>query len=656
MNRNWQIWSLFFLCLSTVAIAMSWLSLKTFELEELREADQAETELARREAELQERISSALYRMDLKMLPLVAQEAARPPVFYQSIQKITSSQNTNDWTEPQNTTTLETQTSGSPWLFATSDSVLLHFEIDSNNTIKSPQLPEADEGTAANANPIGPEAQLETQSRINKARELFDYQTLVGIVSSSETLLIADAGNSTNANQATLAYSVPAVDNFLNQLSASQLGDSEDATSQPAIESPNSPSNSRIDRQRLLADQRSISDLTQRRNSTQGVTQASIGNTAYTSQISDVITMPLTNDPLQLLPMQPIWVGENLIMARRVNDADRSTIQCCWLDWERIRKDLQTEVTELLPEVQFEAVTPETELKIGTALTTIPVQLIVDRPAMLAMLAFDTVERTTNSALPISLLAAWCCLGLAAIASALLLHGVIRLSERRAAFVSAVTHELRTPLTTFRMYSEMLADGMVAPERQQLYANTLKVQADRLSHLVENVLHFARLERGPAKVAVEAVTVSDLLDRFRLRLEERANDSQMQLVFEVVEAVSKLTLMTQPAAIEQILFNLVDNACKYAQAASDRRIVVSVCQSSNRIQFSVRDFGPGIHPTDRKRMYKPFQQSSSAIANGTPGVGLGLALCDRMARSLGGRLIDKTCPNGAIFVLELPLR
>ena len=71
------------------------------------------------------------------------------------------------------------------------------------------------------------------------------------------------------------------------------------------------------------------------------------------------------------------------------------------------------------------------------------------------------------------------------------------LSERRGAFVSAVTHELRTPLTTLRMYTEMLADGMVPDEpRRRSYLQTLRAEADRLGHLVENVLAYSRLERN----------------------------------------------------------------------------------------------------------------------------------------------------------------
>lgn len=653
MKKTWHIWSLFFLCLLAVAIAMSWLSLKTIRLDALRESDRAETELARREAELQERVSSALYRMDLKMLPLVAQEAARPQYMYQSFYDVVPPHGQMNAADEQTESGVEKLHLASPLLFQSSDSVLLHFEIDPENTITSPQFPEADDRVAAiTTYQVRETALEETLTRMNEARQLFDYQTLLQKNMTMDGPVLAavfadSSGSSSNENIPALAYNVPAVENFRNQI--------QNQTTEPFSNS----SANRIDLQRSRADQRINSGFSQRRDSTQELTQLNginiIGSYGYSNGVfPESSAQPSTVELPQSLPMQPIWLGENLIMARRAVDDDRSVIQCCWLNWEKIKTELQSEVAELLPDVQFEAVTPETELKIGTALTTIPVQLIVDRPKMLAMLAFDSPDVATKSMLPISLLAAWCCLGLAAITSALLLHGVLRLSERRAAFVSAVTHELRTPLTTFRMYSEMLADGMVPPEKQQQYAHTLKVQADRLSHLVENVLQFARLERGPSKMANETVTVSELLDRFRLRLEERAVDSEMQLVVEIDEAVSKSSLATQPAAIEQILFNLVDNACKYAQTSSDKRIVISVCRSSSLIQFSVRDFGPGINPSDRKRMFEPFQQSATATSNAIPGVGLGLALCNRMARSLGGRLTDKPCPTGAMFVLEVP--
>lgn len=254
-----------------------------------------------------------------------------------------------------------------------------------------------------------------------------------------------------------------------------------------------------------------------------------------------------------------------------------------------------------------------------------------------------------------ALLLSWLGIGLAAVASAILLNGVMKLSERRASFVSAVTHELRTPLTTFRMYSEMLAEKMVPPDKQRDYANTLKLQADRLSHLVENVLQFARLERSSAKPNTQNVRVGEMLDRFRSRLVERATDSNMKLSINIDDTVSDTSIQTHPASVEQVIFNLVDNACKYAKPNSKNLIELNFRRVGFTLQISVRDYGPGVAPKFKKTMFQPFSKSDIDAANSAPGVGLGLALCRRMARAQGGRLFHESQTDGALFVLELPL-
>ena len=238
----------------------------------------------------------------------------------------------------------------------------------------------------------------------------------------------------------------------------------------------------------------------------------------------------------------------------------------------------------------------------------------------------------------------------------LLLWKAVSLSERRAAFVSAVTHELRTPLTTFRMYSEMLAGDMVPDEAKRLrYLNTLRIEADRLTHLVENVLSYARLERKPMRRRLEPVPLADLVGRARGRLADRAAQAGMELVTEVPEAAGAFKVLADPSAAEQILFNLVDNACKYAARAADRRIHLVVEAGSGGARLTVCDHGPGISATEARRLFRPFTKSARDAANSAPGVGLGLALSRRLAREMGGDLkIEPAAGAGACFVLHLP--
>jgi signal transduction histidine kinase len=245
---------------------------------------------------------------------------------------------------------------------------------------------------------------------------------------------------------------------------------------------------------------------------------------------------------------------------------------------------------------------------------------------------------------------------LAAAAAAALLAGVMALSERRAAFVSSVTHELRTPLTTFRMYSEMLARGMVPDaKRRQEYLQTLQREAERLTHLVENVLAYARLERGRRPSASDCVTPAGLLERIGPRLAARAAHANMQCEVEIAGSCADVPITTDSNVVEQILFNLVDNAAKYARAAEDRRIHVAARCDGRSIEFTVRDHGPGMQQGGRLKRIRPFAKSAEESAETAPGVGLGLALCGRLARQLGGRLeIAATEGGGARVSLFLP--
>ena len=128
-----------------------------------------------------------------------------------------------------------------------------------------------------------------------------------------------------------------------------------------------------------------------------------------------------------------------------------------------------------------------------------------------------------------SLAIAWASILVAAAAAVALIFGIVGLSERRASFVSAVTHELRTPLTTFRLYSDMLESGAVKEEKRGHYLSVLSREADRLSHLVENVLAFSRIERGNARSQVRTVPVGEMLESFRERLETRLHTAGLTL-------------------------------------------------------------------------------------------------------------------------------
>ena len=289
------------------------------------------------------------------------------------------------------------------------------------------------------------------------------------------------------------------------------------------------------------------------------------------------------------VPMTPLWLKDNLILARRGSAGGREYVQGCLLDWAEIRESLANLVRDLLPEATFEPVPSHAEVDATRMLAALPLRIVPG--------ALPAEEAAGLSPLLLSLAVAWACLAATVVTVACLLAGILRLSNRRASFVTAVTHELRTPLTTFQMYVEMMAEGMVTDvEQSRHYLKTLQAEAARLTHMVENVLAYARLERGRTNGHVESIGLGELLDRVQDRLVQRAEPAGMEIVIQGEPSAREQRVEANVSAVEQILFNLVDNACKYASAAEDKRIQVELRSPAGRGRFAFATTDRGFHP------------------------------------------------------------
>ena len=128
----------------------------------------------------------------------------------------------------------------------------------------------------------------------------------------------------------------------------------------------------------------------------------------------------------------------------------------------------------------------------------------------------------------------------------------------------------------------------------------------------------------------------------------------MVLKTSVDPSLEEASLLVDPAALEQILFNLVDNACKYAAPAQDRTIHLDVFPRGRAVALRVRDHGPGIEASEARRLFRPFAKSARDAAHSAPGVGLGLALSRCLARAMGGDLENEISEAGASFVVTVP--
>ncbi len=194
------------------------------------------------------------------------------------------------------------------------------------------------------------------------------------------------------------------------------------------------------------------------------------------------------------------------------------------------------------------------------------------------------IPHPRTARLGVTLGAAWACVLGAIVAMAALLAGTKALGDRQAAFASAVTHELRTPITSLRLYADMLAEGMVAdPAKRAAYLATIRAEAERLGRLVENVLAWARLERtrAGASITLATTTLEQLVSACQERLARRATEAGMSLSVDLGTDAST-PVLANADMVEQVLFNLVDNACKYAASAQDRAIAVRAARRGDR--------------------------------------------------------------------------
>jgi signal transduction histidine kinase len=677
VKRPWQAWLLFALGLGAIVPAFAWLTVKALQL------DRAES-IARRQAEVEEDVSRALWRMDTLLTPLLAEEAARPDFVYRPVYPL-------EETAAAKGKPAEPTQALSPLLANPPQYVLLHFEVHPDGSITSPQCPSGHENTWALDNGIAAEYLETAKSRLQVLSPVLSHETLLAQLplqplpggidppwiagNSAEAVaqnpIISNSYDNLNqqfapqvdlANQP--AANLPPSDEPLNQAppQPALFGNPSAQGVLPPVASdfPNPPGaeaqgegQQQAGGQQLAFSQTIESGRSQRAQSrsgndlpNRGAALQAYAQRSAIEQRTNYRAPPPTVRVVEGVS-QPLWIGDHLILARRVQVGNQTIVQGCWLDWEAIKTRLRAEVADLLPRVQLTPLTAAEPIKLSRLLATLPVQLSVPAPDA-PPLGWTPIR--------ISLVVAWACLLLTGLVAGVMLHSIITLSERRGAFVSAVTHELRTPLTTFRMYAEMLAGGMVPEaDQRQRYLDTLRAEADRLAHLVENVLQYARLERGRPGKRREEVSLAGILDRCESRLAERAAQAEMKLEVEIEESDRALVLATDSAAVEQILFNLVDNACKYAAQAADKRIHLHIASGQRTVRIAVRDHGPGISRAGRKKLFRPFSKSVHEAASTAPGVGLGLALCRRLAADLGGRLELESPPEGgAAFALTLP--
>jgi PAS domain S-box-containing protein len=219
----------------------------------------------------------------------------------------------------------------------------------------------------------------------------------------------------------------------------------------------------------------------------------------------------------------------------------------------------------------------------------------------------------------------------------------------RDTFIGVLSHELRTPVTTIFAGSKVLArdeDRLPAETRRDIFADIV-VESERLHRLVEDVIAMTRFGEDEGEVGTEPV----LIQRVLPALVKSEENRWPGVSFELEMPTGLPTATADPTYVEQVVRNLLSNAAKYGGQGTT--VHVRVEADDKEVTVSIADDGPGFPPEESERVFELFFRSART-ASAAAGAGIGLFVCARLIRAMGGRIWARPLPGrGAEFSFTL---
>jgi len=235
--------------------------------------------------------------------------------------------------------------------------------------------------------------------------------------------------------------------------------------------------------------------------------------------------------------------------------------------------------------------------------------------------------------------------------------GQINLANQQQDFVSAVSHELKTPLTSIRMYGEMLREGWASEDKKKTYYDFIFDESERLSRLINNVLHLARMTRNTQSIELKSFTVAELIDGVQSKVSSQIERAGFELNIQCDNDAKLAVINVDADWFNQIMINLVDNAIKFSAKADTKMIELNCQQLTNGdVQFMIRDHGPGVDRQQMKKIFSLFYRTENELTRETVGTGIGLALVHQMTVTMNGKIDVVNKEPGAEFRVQFPSR
>jgi len=221
--------------------------------------------------------------------------------------------------------------------------------------------------------------------------------------------------------------------------------------------------------------------------------------------------------------------------------------------------------------------------------------------------------------------------------------------QLRREFSANVSHELKTPLTSISGFAEIMQDGFVKDEDVKVFAGRIYKEAQRLIRLVGDVIRISRLDEGGLPYQWEKLDLYSLTHDIFSTLHEAAEKQEVHMYMEGGSTV----LDTVPMIMEEVLYNVCDNAVKYNRRGGE--VFVRLKDGEDAVRVNVRDTGIGIPKEDQERIFERFYRVDKSHSKEIGGTGLGLSIVKHGVKTLNGRLWLNSEPGqGTEIIMEFP--
>lgn len=205
---------------------------------------------------------------------------------------------------------------------------------------------------------------------------------------------------------------------------------------------------------------------------------------------------------------------------------------------------------------------------------------------------------------------------------------LVSLEEMRRSFVANVSHELRTPMTSIAGFIDGILDGTIPQEKQGYYLQIVSDEVKRLSRLVSSLLNIARIEAGEVRIQQSKFDVAETIRRVMIGFEYPIDEKHLTVQGMDALADTELMVIADADVTHQVLFNLVENAVKFANEGG--YISITTASRGRRVYVSVKNSGMGIPAQDLPHVFERFYKTDRSRSTDHKGVGLGLYIVRSM--------------------------